>query len=41
VLLSSSQFEPAFAVSTSAIVLGAVGSVLLVIGAWRFSKIEI
>jgi ABC-2 type transport system permease protein len=41
VLLSSSQFQPAFAVSTSAIVLGAIGCVLLVIGAWRFSKIEI
>jgi ABC-2 type transport system permease protein len=41
VLLQSSQFQPAFAVSTSAIVLAAVGSTLLVIGAWRFSKIEI
>jgi len=41
VLLPAAQFQPAFAVSTSAIVLAAFGSVFLVIGAWRFSKIEI
>ena len=40
-LLQSSQFRPAFAVSTSAIVLAIAGCILLVVGAWRFSKIEI
>jgi ABC-2 type transport system permease protein len=41
VLLQPAQFQSAFPVSVSALVLAAVGSVLLVIGAWRFSKIEI
>lgn len=41
VLLQPTQFQPAFPVLVSALVLAAVGSVLLVIGAWRFSKIEI
>jgi ABC-2 type transport system permease protein len=37
VLLGASAFHPALDIA----VLGAVGVVLLVIGAWRFSKIEI
>jgi ABC-2 type transport system permease protein len=41
VLLQQAQFQSAFPVSVSALVLAVVGSVLLVIGAWRFSKIEI
>ncbi len=41
VLLQPAQFQSAFPVSVSALVLACVGSVLLVIGAWRFSKIEI
>jgi len=41
VLLPSTQFHPAFAFSTSAIVLAIAGCILLVVGAWRFSRIEI
>jgi hypothetical protein len=37
VMLGQSAFHPA----TDIAVLAAVGAVLLVIGAWRFSKIEI
>src|SRR5579863_8294480 len=41
VLLSPTAFKPAFGSSTDLAVLVVVGSVLLVFGAWRFSKIEI
>ena len=41
VLLSGLYFHPAFGPRIDLAVLVGVGSILLVIGAWRFSKIEI
>jgi hypothetical protein len=41
VLLNAVTFRPAFGPSIDLMVLVVVGSILLVIGAWRFSKIEI
>ena len=41
VLLHQPPFQPAFGLATDVTVLGCVGCVLLVVGAWRFSKIEI
>jgi ABC-2 type transport system permease protein len=41
VLLHQPPFQPAFHISTNIAVLVGSGAVLLVIGAWRFSKIEI
>ena len=41
VLLHQPPFQPAFHITTNIGVLACVGAVLLVIGAWRFSKIEI
>ncbi len=41
VLLHQPPFQPAFSLSTNITVLVCVGAVLLVVGAWRFSKIEI
>lgn len=41
VLLAQPPFQPAFSLATDVIVLSAIGAVLLVVGAWRFSKIEI
>jgi len=41
VLLPQPPFQPAFALATDVTVLGLVGMVLLVFGAYRFSKIEI
>jgi ABC-2 type transport system permease protein len=41
VLLHQPPFQPAFSLSMSATVLACAGSILLVLGAWRFSKIEI
>jgi hypothetical protein len=41
VLLTRSQFQPAFGPLTDLAVLVVVGVVLLIVGAWRFSKIEI
>ncbi len=41
VLLHQPPFQPAFHLSTNIAVLVGAGAVLLVIGAWRFSKIEI
>jgi ABC-2 type transport system permease protein len=41
VLLARPGFTPAFSVATDVLVLACVGSILLVLGAWRFSKIEI
>jgi len=41
VLLSAEFFRPAFGSSIDLAVLIVVGAILLVIGAWRFSKIEI
>jgi ABC-2 type transport system permease protein len=40
-LLHQPPFQPAFQISTNVAVLVCVGVVLLVVGAWRFSKIEI
>ncbi len=40
-LLHQPPFQPAFQLSTNVTVLVCVGAILLVIGAWRFSKIEI
>jgi len=40
-LLRQPPFQPAFHLSTNIAVLASVGVVLLVVGAWRFSKIEI
>lgn len=40
VLLSAVTFRPAFGISIDLAVLIGVGSVLLILGAWRFSKIE-
>ena len=41
VLLSSAMFHPVFGVFTDVLVLAVVGSLLLLFGAYRFSKIEI
>jgi ABC-2 type transport system permease protein len=41
VLLRQPPFQPAFHIATNVTVLICVGIVLLVVGAWRFSKIEI
>jgi len=41
VLLHQPPFQPAFGLATDVTVLACVGCVLLVVGAWRFSKIEI
>jgi ABC-2 type transport system permease protein len=41
VLLSPSAFHPAFGTFTDLSVLVVVGCILMVFGAWRFSKIEI
>lgn len=41
VLLDPAVFQPAFGVFTDLLVLVVVGSILLVFGAYRFSKIEI
>ena len=41
VLLSAVFFRPAFGISIDLAVLIVVGSILLVVGVWRFSKIEI
>jgi len=41
VLLRQPPFQPAFALATDIAVLGTVGAIFLVIGAYRFSKIEI
>jgi len=40
-LLVRPGFTPAFSVTTDVLVLACVAAVLLVLGAWRFSKIEI
>jgi ABC-2 type transport system permease protein len=40
-LLHQPPFQPAFHISTNITVLACVGVVLLIVGAWRFSKIEI
>ena len=40
VLLSTLNFQPAFGISIDLAVLTGVGTILLIIGAWRFSKIE-
>jgi hypothetical protein len=41
VLLSSTSFKPAFGPTLDLAVLVIVGVILLIIGAYRFSKIEI
>jgi len=41
VLMSRETFQPAFGTATDLAVLIGVGAVLLVFGAYRFSKIEI
>jgi len=41
VLMSRESFQPAFGTATDLAVLIGVGAVLLVFGAYRFSKIEI
>jgi ABC-2 type transport system permease protein len=40
-LLEQPPFQPAFTMGTNVAVLASVGVVLLAVGAWRFSKIEI
>jgi uncharacterized membrane protein len=40
-LLASSAFRPAFGPTLDLAVLAIVGSILLLVGAYRFSKIEI
>ena len=40
VLLSAVTFRPAFGISVDLSVLIGVGTILLILGAWRFSKIE-
>src|SRR3954454_4304418 len=40
VLLSAATFRPAFGIGIDLAVLIGVGSILLILGAWRFSKIE-
>ena len=41
VLLSAANFQPAFGIGIDLAVLVGVGAVLLILGAWRFSKIEV
>jgi ABC-2 type transport system permease protein len=40
VLLSAATFRPAFGIGVDLAVLIGVGTILLILGAWRFSKIE-